>query len=201
MRKNLHQLHLLLSLQRKKILHWLSALEFSTGTIKMVRTNQKQLGTLFWSTQTLKLPSLWFHHGSKKRWNGTSFGNSHIQVTELPNGFDRLSILMSPKQCIYGFWRPWMMEFYWLERLFIRSGISLRIWLVFWKRKDWIWVMVGWCDSRTETVWRSWSNMGKWHWQMITLEQEQKWIQELIKKHGYEHHNIFNMDETGLYYG
>lgn len=34
-----------------------------------------------------------------------------------------------------------------------------------------------------------------------TVEREQKRIQELIKKCGYELQDIFNMDETGLFYG
>jgi len=34
-----------------------------------------------------------------------------------------------------------------------------------------------------------------------TVEQERKRIQELIKKYGYELRDIFNMDETGLFYG
>lgn len=34
-----------------------------------------------------------------------------------------------------------------------------------------------------------------------TVERERKRIQELIKKYGYELRNIFNMDETGLFYG
>ena len=34
-----------------------------------------------------------------------------------------------------------------------------------------------------------------------TVEGEQQRIQELIKKYGYELCNIFNMDETGLFYG
>jgi Tc5 transposase DNA-binding domain len=33
-----------------------------------------------------------------------------------------------------------------------------------------------------------------------TVEQERKRIQELIKKYGYELRDIFNMDETGLFY-
>ena len=33
-----------------------------------------------------------------------------------------------------------------------------------------------------------------------TVEQERKRIQELIKKYGYELHDIFNMDKTGLFY-
>ena len=33
-----------------------------------------------------------------------------------------------------------------------------------------------------------------------TIENERKRIQELIKKYGYELRNIFNMDETGLFY-
>lgn len=34
-----------------------------------------------------------------------------------------------------------------------------------------------------------------------TVERERKWIQELIGKWGYELRDIFNMDETGLFYG
>ena len=34
-----------------------------------------------------------------------------------------------------------------------------------------------------------------------TVERERKRIQELIEKYGYELRNIFNMDETGLFYG
>jgi cupin superfamily acireductone dioxygenase involved in methionine salvage len=34
-----------------------------------------------------------------------------------------------------------------------------------------------------------------------TVEQERKRIQELIKKYGYRLRDIFNMDETGLFYG
>jgi cupin superfamily acireductone dioxygenase involved in methionine salvage len=34
-----------------------------------------------------------------------------------------------------------------------------------------------------------------------TVEKERRWIQELIKKYGYELRDIFNMDETGLFYG
>jgi hypothetical protein len=34
-----------------------------------------------------------------------------------------------------------------------------------------------------------------------TVEKERKWIQELIKKYGYELQDIFNMDKTGLFYG
>jgi hypothetical protein len=34
-----------------------------------------------------------------------------------------------------------------------------------------------------------------------TVEREQQRIQELIKKYGYELRDIFNMDETGLFYG
>jgi hypothetical protein len=33
-----------------------------------------------------------------------------------------------------------------------------------------------------------------------TVEHERKRIQELIKKYGYELRDIFNMDETGLFY-
>jgi hypothetical protein len=33
-----------------------------------------------------------------------------------------------------------------------------------------------------------------------TMEQERNRIQELIKKYGYELYDIFNMDETGLFY-
>jgi Tc5 transposase DNA-binding domain len=34
-----------------------------------------------------------------------------------------------------------------------------------------------------------------------TMEKERKRIQELIMKYGYELCDIFNMDETGLFYG
>jgi cupin superfamily acireductone dioxygenase involved in methionine salvage len=34
-----------------------------------------------------------------------------------------------------------------------------------------------------------------------TVGKERKQIQELIKKYGYELQDIFNMDETGLFYG
>jgi len=34
-----------------------------------------------------------------------------------------------------------------------------------------------------------------------TAEREQRCIQELIEKYGYELQDIFNMDETGLFYG
>jgi len=34
-----------------------------------------------------------------------------------------------------------------------------------------------------------------------TVERERKRMQELIKKYGYELRDIFNMDETGLFYG
>jgi hypothetical protein len=34
-----------------------------------------------------------------------------------------------------------------------------------------------------------------------TMKTEQKHIQELIDKYGYELWDIFNMDETGLFYG
>ena len=34
-----------------------------------------------------------------------------------------------------------------------------------------------------------------------TVEHEQKWIQALIQKYGYKLCDIFNMDETGLFYG
>lgn len=37
--------------------------------------------------------------------------------------------------------------------------------------------------------------------QAETVEKERKRIQELIKKYGYELRNIFNMAETGLFYG
>ena len=33
-----------------------------------------------------------------------------------------------------------------------------------------------------------------------TVNAERKRIQELIKKHGYQLHDIYNMDETGLFY-
>ena len=33
-----------------------------------------------------------------------------------------------------------------------------------------------------------------------TVERERQCIQELIKKYGYELRDIFNMDETGLFY-
>jgi hypothetical protein len=33
-----------------------------------------------------------------------------------------------------------------------------------------------------------------------TVEQERKRIQKLIKKYRYELHDIFNMDETGVFY-
>jgi hypothetical protein len=36
---------------------------------------------------------------------------------------------------------------------------------------------------------------------MSTVERERQRIQELIKKYGYELRDIFNMDETGLFYG
>jgi hypothetical protein len=34
-----------------------------------------------------------------------------------------------------------------------------------------------------------------------TVERERKWVQELIEKWGYELQDIFNIDETGLFYG
>jgi hypothetical protein len=34
-----------------------------------------------------------------------------------------------------------------------------------------------------------------------TVEQERRRIQELITQYGYELQNIFNMDETGMFYG
>ena len=34
-----------------------------------------------------------------------------------------------------------------------------------------------------------------------TVEKERKQIQELIKKYGYKLWDIFNMDETGFFYG
>jgi orotate phosphoribosyltransferase len=34
-----------------------------------------------------------------------------------------------------------------------------------------------------------------------TVERERKQIQELIAKYGYQLHDIFNMDETGLFWG
>ena len=34
-----------------------------------------------------------------------------------------------------------------------------------------------------------------------TVEQEQKWIQNLIKEGQYQLRDIYNMDETGLFYG
>jgi cupin superfamily acireductone dioxygenase involved in methionine salvage len=34
-----------------------------------------------------------------------------------------------------------------------------------------------------------------------TIEAERKHIQELIEKYGYQLRDIFNMDETGLFYG
>lgn len=34
-----------------------------------------------------------------------------------------------------------------------------------------------------------------------TVEQERRRIQELIAKYGYQLRDIFNMDETGLFYG
>jgi hypothetical protein len=34
-----------------------------------------------------------------------------------------------------------------------------------------------------------------------TVEGERQRIQELIKTYGYEPRDIFNMDETGLFYG
>lgn len=34
-----------------------------------------------------------------------------------------------------------------------------------------------------------------------TVKHERKWIQALIQKYGYKLHDIFNMDETGLFYG
>jgi len=34
-----------------------------------------------------------------------------------------------------------------------------------------------------------------------TIEEERKRVQELIKKYGYKLRDIFNMDETGLFYG
>jgi len=45
----------------------------------------------------------------------------------------------------------------------------------------------------------------KWHGKAAsasvnTMEHERKRIQELIKKYRYELHDIFNMDETGLFY-
>ena len=33
-----------------------------------------------------------------------------------------------------------------------------------------------------------------------TVEEEREWIQELIKKYGYELWDMFNMDETGHFY-
>lgn len=33
------------------------------------------------------------------------------------------------------------------------------------------------------------------------VERERQCVQELIKKYGYELRDIFNMDETGLFYG
>ena len=34
-----------------------------------------------------------------------------------------------------------------------------------------------------------------------TVNAERERIQELIKKHGYQLRDIYNMDETGLFYG
>jgi hypothetical protein len=34
-----------------------------------------------------------------------------------------------------------------------------------------------------------------------TVERERRRIRELVSKYGYELHNIFNMDESGLFYG
>jgi hypothetical protein len=34
-----------------------------------------------------------------------------------------------------------------------------------------------------------------------TVEKERKRMQDLIRESGYELRNIFNMDETGLFYG
>jgi hypothetical protein len=32
------------------------------------------------------------------------------------------------------------------------------------------------------------------------VETEQQWIQQFVVEHGYSHWDIFNMDETGLFY-
>ena len=45
----------------------------------------------------------------------------------------------------------------------------------------------------------------KWHGEAAsadadTVDAERKRIQELIQKYGYQLHDIFNMDETGLFY-
>lgn len=43
--------------------------------------------------------------------------------------------------------------------------------------------------------------MGNLHWQTQTLWRERKHIQEHIKTYGYQLCDIFNMDETGLFWG
>jgi len=46
----------------------------------------------------------------------------------------------------------------------------------------------------------------KWHGEASSatseaVKKERKWIKELIAKYGFQLKDIFNMDETGLFYG
>ena len=88
-------------------------------------------------------------------------------------------------------------------RYYDRSGWNLRIWLVSLIMRGSHWVMGGWKSLKRGIGWKS---EYKHHGEAASstpeaVEQERKWIRELITKYGYELKDIFNMDETGLFYG
>ena len=55
---------------------------------------------------------------------------------------------------------------------------------------------------------KEWNGLKEWKWygeatlaNTETVEQEQEWIWKLITEGGYRLCDIYNMDETGLFYG
>ena len=67
---------------------------------------------------------------------------------------------------------------------------------------EWLKLSNGWLDSLTK-----WLGLKKWkcHGESgsanpAVVAQECEWVRKLLQKSGYEWRDIFNMDETGLFY-
>ena len=82
-------------------------------------------------------------------------------------------------------------------RCIVRNGTHLLIWLEYLKRTGWSWTMAGWVVLRREMAWRRSRDIVKQHQHMPTQWSGRG---KGSKKHGFQLWDIFNMDETGLFF-
>ena len=113
----------------------------------------------------------------------------------------RLSTLRLRRWWISGFWRHWVMKFCLLGRFCARNGWNLLIWFVFQMTKGFTWATAGWLHSRTDINLKEMKRHGEaGSADKEIVERERDRIWDLIKTKGYAWNDIFNMDETGLFY-